>query len=153
VADGPDLVALDALTVDVVTDDVSDNYVSKTLFAVSEFANVVRAGARRLAGEALLCVNLGFSCRLKSEVGGVRHAMLFDTGPEGPIFLRNCGNLGISLSGIECIALSQGHWDYMAALPAALAAIRARRSAAAGRAQRLPSAASRGRGVMQRGHW
>jgi len=39
------LVPIDSLSVDVLTDDVSDNYVSKTLFAVSEFANVVRAGA------------------------------------------------------------------------------------------------------------
>ena len=37
---------VDALSVDVLTDNVSDNYVSKTLFAVSEFANVVRAGAK-----------------------------------------------------------------------------------------------------------
>jgi len=29
----------------VLTDDVSDNYVSKTLFAISEFANVIRGGA------------------------------------------------------------------------------------------------------------
>ena len=36
---------IDALTVDVLTDDVSDTYVSKTLFAVSEFSNIVRAGA------------------------------------------------------------------------------------------------------------
>jgi 7,8-dihydropterin-6-yl-methyl-4-(beta-D-ribofuranosyl)aminobenzene 5'-phosphate synthase len=119
------LVVLDALTVDVVTDDVSDNYVSKTLFAVSEFTNVVRAGATTLSGEALLCANLGFGCRLVAEAGGVRHAMLFDTGPEGAIFLRNCANLGIALGVIECIAVSHGHWDHMAALPAALAAIRA----------------------------
>ena len=33
---------LDSLSVDVLTDDVSDNYVSKTLFAVSDFSNVVR---------------------------------------------------------------------------------------------------------------
>ena len=38
------LAALDSLTVDVLTDDVSDNYVSKTLFAVSEFSNVIRGG-------------------------------------------------------------------------------------------------------------
>ena len=48
------LVPLNSLAVDVITDDVSDNYVSKTLFAVSEFANVVRAGATVLSGEALL---------------------------------------------------------------------------------------------------
>ena len=49
---GPDpssvsLNALDSLAVDVLTDDVSDTYVSKTLFAVSEFSNVI---ARRSNG-------------------------------------------------------------------------------------------------------
>jgi 7,8-dihydropterin-6-yl-methyl-4-(beta-D-ribofuranosyl)aminobenzene 5'-phosphate synthase len=118
------LCPIDSLTVDVVTDDVSDNYVSKTLFAVSEFANIVRAGAKTLSGEALLCANLGFGCRLASDAGGVRHAMLFDTGPEGAIFVRNCANLGIALGEIECIAVTHGHWDHMGALPATLAAIR-----------------------------
>jgi 7,8-dihydropterin-6-yl-methyl-4-(beta-D-ribofuranosyl)aminobenzene 5'-phosphate synthase len=118
------LVQLDSLVVDVVTDDVSDNYVSKTLFAVSEFANIVRAGATALSGEALLCANLGFGCRLVSNLGGERHAMLFDTGPEGTIFIRNCANLGVALGEIECIAVSHGHWDHMAALPATLDAIR-----------------------------
>jgi 7,8-dihydropterin-6-yl-methyl-4-(beta-D-ribofuranosyl)aminobenzene 5'-phosphate synthase len=120
------LVSLDRLTIDVVTDDVSDNYVSKTLFAVSEFANVVRAGAKALSGETLLCANLGFGCRLVSEGDGVTHTMLFDTGPEGPIFLRNCANLGIDLGAVECIAISHGHWDHMGALPATLDRIRER---------------------------
>jgi 7,8-dihydropterin-6-yl-methyl-4-(beta-D-ribofuranosyl)aminobenzene 5'-phosphate synthase len=117
------LTPIDALAVDVITDDVSDNYVSKTLFAVSEFANIVRAGATALSGEALLCANLGFGCRLVSTAGGVGRTMLFDTGPEGAIFIRNCANLGIALGEIECIAVSHGHWDHMAALPAALDAI------------------------------
>ena len=115
---------LDSLTVDILTDDVSDNYVSKTLFAVSEFANIVRAGATALSGEALLCANLGFGCRLLSTAGAARHAMLFDTGPEGAIFIRNCANLGVALGEIECIAVSHGHWDHMGALPATLDAIR-----------------------------
>ncbi len=118
------LVPLASLAVDVITDDISDNYVSKTLFAVSEFANIVRAGATVLSGEALLCANLGFGCRLVSNAGGVRHTLLFDTGPEGAIFLRNCANLGVALGEIEAIAVSHGHWDHMAALPATLAAIR-----------------------------
>jgi 7,8-dihydropterin-6-yl-methyl-4-(beta-D-ribofuranosyl)aminobenzene 5'-phosphate synthase len=125
------LIPLDRLVVDILTDDVSDNYVSKTLFAVSEFANVVRAGAKALSGEALLCANLGFGCRLTPSAGGVRRTMLFDTGPEGAIFLRNCANLGVSLAEIECIAVSHGHWDHMGALPATLAAIRAQGGRAA----------------------
>src|SRR6187401_1411743 len=54
----PALKPVDSLVVDVITDDLSDAYVSKTLFAVSEFTNVVLA-----------------------EAGGVRHTLLFDTGP------------------------------------------------------------------------
>src|SRR5215472_16548065 len=112
-----------SLAVDVLTDDVSDNYVSKTLFAVSEFANVVRAGAKVISGESLLCANLGYGLRLVSQAGGVRHTFLFDTGPEGGIFIRNCANLGIPLGEVECIAITHGHWDHMGALPAAIDAI------------------------------
>jgi 7,8-dihydropterin-6-yl-methyl-4-(beta-D-ribofuranosyl)aminobenzene 5'-phosphate synthase len=114
---------LDCLTVDVLTDDVSDNYVSKTLFAVSEFANVILGGASVISGEALLCANLGFGLRLVSKIGDVRHTMLFDTGPEGAIFIRNCANLGLRLAEVEAIAVTHGHWDHMAALPAAIDAI------------------------------
>ncbi len=114
---------IDSLEVDVVTDDVSDTYVSKTLFAVSEFSNVITAGAKIISGEALLCANLGLGLRLISNAGEVRHTLLFDTGPEGAIFLRNCANLGIRLGEVECIAVSHGHWDHMAALPDAIDAI------------------------------
>jgi 7,8-dihydropterin-6-yl-methyl-4-(beta-D-ribofuranosyl)aminobenzene 5'-phosphate synthase len=113
-----DLVTLDSLSVAVLTDDVSDNYVSKTPFAVSEFSNVVCNGARVISGEALLCANLGFGLRLVSDVGGTRHTMLFDTGPESAIFIRNCTALGIALGDVEAIAVTHGHWDHMAALPA-----------------------------------
>jgi len=97
--------------------------VSKTLFAVSEFANVVRAGAKAISGEALLCGNLGYGLRLVSQIGSDRHVLLFDTGPEGTIFTRNCTNLGIPMGEIECIAVTHGHWDHMAGLPAAIDAI------------------------------
>ncbi|MGA7488158.1 MAG: MBL fold metallo-hydrolase, partial [Xanthobacteraceae bacterium] len=43
--------------------------------------------------------------------------------PEGAIFIRNCGNLGIRLGEVESIAVSHGHWDHMAALPHAVDAI------------------------------
>jgi len=110
---------LESLTVDVLTDNVSDSYVSKTMFAVSEFANVIRAGAAVISGESLLGANLGFGLRLKTP----RHTILFDTGPEGPTFLRNCANLGIDFREIESIAVTHGHWDHMASLPHAVEAI------------------------------
>jgi 7,8-dihydropterin-6-yl-methyl-4-(beta-D-ribofuranosyl)aminobenzene 5'-phosphate synthase len=74
---------LDSLVVEVITDDVSDTYVSKTLFAVSEFSNVVLAGAKVISGEALLCANLGLGLRLVSHADNVRHTLLFDTGRKG----------------------------------------------------------------------
>jgi len=114
------LVTLDSVDVAVLTDDVSDNYVSKTRFAVSEFANVVLSGARVISGEALLCANLGFGLRLVSNAGGQRHTLLFETGPEAAIFIRNCTALGVGFGEIEAIAITHGHWDHMAALPATI---------------------------------
>src|SRR5215831_1358045 len=65
------LKTIDSLVVEVITDDVSDTYVSKTLFAVSEFSNVVLAGAKVISGEALLCANLGFGLKLVSQAENV----------------------------------------------------------------------------------
>ncbi|WP_422003404.1 MBL fold metallo-hydrolase [Reyranella sp.] len=120
-------VAVESLIVDVVSDNVSDTYASKTAFAVSELANVLAAGAREISGETLLVANLGYGLRLRTRAGGVAHELLFDTGTEGAAFLRNCRNLGIDLAGVEAIAVTHGHWDHMGALPAALGAIVGRR--------------------------
>jgi len=117
------LAVLDSLAVEVITDNVSDTYVSKTSFAVSEFANVVLAGAREISGETLLAANLGYGLRLRSRIGKSEHVVLFDTGTEGAIFIRNCRNLGLDLGEVEEIAITHGHWDHMGALPAALDAI------------------------------
>jgi 7,8-dihydropterin-6-yl-methyl-4-(beta-D-ribofuranosyl)aminobenzene 5'-phosphate synthase len=114
---------VDSLIVDVLTDNVSDTYVSKTTFAVSEFANIVRAGATVISGPALLGANLGYGLRLTTRIGDARHVLLFDTGPDGPVYLRNCANLKIPLGEVEAIAVTHGHWDHMAALPEAVEAI------------------------------
>jgi 7,8-dihydropterin-6-yl-methyl-4-(beta-D-ribofuranosyl)aminobenzene 5'-phosphate synthase len=123
----PALAVIDSLGVDVLTDNVSDTYVSKTTFAVSEFANVVLAGATEISGETLLAANLGYGLRLRSKLGSRGHTMLFDTGTEGAVFIRNCRNLGLDLGTVEEIAITHGHWDHMGALPAAIDAIVKRR--------------------------
>lgn len=117
------LAILDRLEVSVITDNVSDTYVSKTSFAVSEFANVVAGGATIISGETLLVANLGYGLRLKSRLGSDEHTMLFDVGTEGAAFLRNCRNLALDLREVEHIAITHGHWDHMGALPAAIEAI------------------------------
>ncbi|MFZ5782381.1 MAG: MBL fold metallo-hydrolase [Pseudomonadota bacterium] len=123
----PRLTPVDSLAVDVITDNVSDTYVSKTTFSVSEFANVVLAGAQEISGETLLVANLGYGLRLRSRIGSTEHVLLFDTGTEGAAFIRNCRNLGLDLGTVEDIAITHGHWDHMGALPAAIDAIVARR--------------------------
>jgi 7,8-dihydropterin-6-yl-methyl-4-(beta-D-ribofuranosyl)aminobenzene 5'-phosphate synthase len=123
----PALAVVDSLAVDVLTDNVSDTYVSKTSFAVSEFANIVLGGATEISGETLLAANLGYGLRLRSKIGARQHTMLFDTGTEGAVFIRNCRNLGLDLGTIEEIAITHGHWDHMGALPAAIDAIVKRR--------------------------
>jgi 7,8-dihydropterin-6-yl-methyl-4-(beta-D-ribofuranosyl)aminobenzene 5'-phosphate synthase len=123
------LTILDSLTVEVITDNVSDSYVSKTLFAVSEFTNVVMGGAKVISGETLLAANLGYGLRLRSWAGDASHVMLFDTGTEGAIFLRNCRNLGLDLGEVEVIATTHGHWDHMGAHLDAIDAIVERRGA------------------------
>ncbi|MFO1163213.1 MAG: MBL fold metallo-hydrolase [Reyranellaceae bacterium] len=127
----PPLAIVDSLSVDVITDNVSDPYVSKTLFSVSEFANVVLAGAKEISGETLLVANLGYGLRLRTRIGKTEHVLLFDTGTEGAAFIRNCRNLGLDLGAVEAIAITHGHWDHMGAVPAALDAIVAKRGRSA----------------------
>lgn len=110
------LKSVESLVVDVITDDVSDTYVTKTFFSVSEFANIIEAGATMISGETLLCANLGFGLRFTIHDNDKTHHVLFDTGPEGEIFVRNCKNMGISLGEISDILITHGHWDHTGAL-------------------------------------
>jgi 7,8-dihydropterin-6-yl-methyl-4-(beta-D-ribofuranosyl)aminobenzene 5'-phosphate synthase len=114
---------VDRLVVDVAIDNLSDSYSSKPAHISPEFNNVITAGATELSGLTLCCAQLGLALVLTAYVGDHRHTLLFDAGPEGALFLRNCRNLGISLGDVEAVAISHGHWDHMGALLEALDAI------------------------------
>jgi 7,8-dihydropterin-6-yl-methyl-4-(beta-D-ribofuranosyl)aminobenzene 5'-phosphate synthase len=116
----PTLRSVDTLTVDVLTDNVTDSYSSKPEHVTHEFENVMAAGAHELSGSTLCCAQLGLSLMLEVQANGTRHKLLFDAGVEGPILVRNCRNLGIRLDDVEAIAISHGHWDHMGALTAML---------------------------------
>ena len=103
---------------DVALDNMSDNYSSKPHHVSPEFNNVM-AAAPNLGPHAVLRT-LGLALVLTAYVGDRYYKLLFDAGPEGALFLRNCQNLGVSLADAEAIAISHGHWDHMGALLDAL---------------------------------
>jgi 7,8-dihydropterin-6-yl-methyl-4-(beta-D-ribofuranosyl)aminobenzene 5'-phosphate synthase len=111
---------LDRLVVDVLVDNQSDPYSTKPHYVSPEFNNVAAAGAKEISGLTLCCAQLGLSLMMTADAAGEHHKLLFDAGPEGDIFLRNCRNLGVSLDETEAVAISHGHWDHMGALIAAL---------------------------------
>lgn len=111
---------VDKLIVEVALDNVSDSYSSKPSHVSPEFNNVIAAGAKELSGSTLCCAQLGLALALTVSVAERRHKLLFDVGPEGALYLRNCHNLGIGLGDVEAIAISHGHWDHMGALLDAL---------------------------------
>jgi 7,8-dihydropterin-6-yl-methyl-4-(beta-D-ribofuranosyl)aminobenzene 5'-phosphate synthase len=116
----PDLRALDSLQVDVLIDNLTDSYSSKPRHVSPEFNNVMAAGAKEISGSTLCCAQLGLSLMLTAQVDGKRRKLLFDAGPEGAIFVRNCRSLGVSLDDVEAVAITHGHWDHMGALTSAL---------------------------------
>jgi 7,8-dihydropterin-6-yl-methyl-4-(beta-D-ribofuranosyl)aminobenzene 5'-phosphate synthase len=111
---------VDALVVDIAIDNLSDSYSSKPPHVSPEFNNVIAAGAQEISGLTLCCAQLGLALVLTAGVGTRHYKLLFDAGPEGALFLRNCRNLGVSLADVGAIAVSHGHWDHMGALPEAL---------------------------------
>ena len=59
----------------------------------------------------------GFSCLVEKE--DIR--LLFDTGADGDILLRNMGKLGIDPKRIGNVMLSHNHWDHVGGLKSLLA--------------------------------
>jgi len=112
----PQLRPVDRLVVDIPLDNLSDSYSSKPPHVSPEFNNVMAAGAKELSGSTLCCAQLGLALVLTASVDDRSYKLLFDAGPEGPLFLRNCQNLGVSLADVGAIAVSHGHWDHMGAL-------------------------------------
>ena len=106
----PKLRPVDRLVVDIPLDNLSDSYSSKPPHVSPEFNNVMAAGAKELSGSTLCCAQLGLALVLTASVGDRSYKLLFDAGPEGPLFLRNCQNLGVSLADVGAIAVSHGHW-------------------------------------------
>jgi 7,8-dihydropterin-6-yl-methyl-4-(beta-D-ribofuranosyl)aminobenzene 5'-phosphate synthase len=66
---------------------------------------------KRLSGRCICCAAHGLSCLITAYRGESKHTILFDTGPEEEVFVRNVSRLGVDLGTVEGIILSHGHWD------------------------------------------
>jgi len=117
-------VAVDRLEVRILVDNAVDMLSSTGESSESELSSFFRRGMRLVGGRCLCCAAHGFACLVTAWRGGVRHSVLFDTGPEADILLRNVARLGIDPGTVEAIVLSHGHFDHVGALIEALAAIR-----------------------------
>jgi len=120
------LVPVDAIEVEILVDNVTDNLSSVPAFVDVETSSLARRGFARVAGSCLCCAAHGLSCLITIRRGEERRRLLFDTGPDADVFERNASLLQVDLGTVETIVLSHGHWDHGGAMLRALDMIRAR---------------------------
>ena len=123
------LLAVDRLEILILVDNVTDMLSTVKPSSESELSGFFKRGMRQIGGRCLCCAAHGFACLVTAWRNGASRTVLFDTGPEPHVLLRNVERLGVDLAGIEAIVLSHGHFDHVGALTAALDAIRARNGA------------------------
>lgn len=121
--------AVDRLEILVLIDNTTDSLSSTPGFIETEFPTLAIRPNARLTGTSICHACHGFSCLITAYRGGIAHAVLFDTGPEGEALALNCDRLGLNLGAVESIVLSHGHWDHAGGLITALDLIQERRSA------------------------
>ncbi|MGH1488278.1 MAG: MBL fold metallo-hydrolase [Acidimicrobiales bacterium] len=103
---------------------------SQGILARIEPTEVVDGHAHTDVFGNLTCACHGFSVLATGRIGEESRTVLFDVGPYSDIWLSNVERLGLDLSTIEAVFLSHWHWDHSGALPEAISAIAAARSAA-----------------------
>jgi len=108
-----------------LVDNVTDGLSTAPSFVESEMAYHWRRGMKRLAGRCLCCAAHGLSCLVTTWRGQTRKTVLFDTGPDSDVFLRNVRLLQTDMAAVDAIVLSHGHWDHAGAMTVALDMIRA----------------------------
>ncbi|MDI1265913.1 MAG: MBL fold metallo-hydrolase [bacterium] len=121
----PALRAVDRLEILILVDNVTDMLSTVKPSSESELSSFFRRGMRLIGGHCLCCAAHGFACLVTAWRNGKGHRVLFDTGPEPHVLLRNVERLDVDLATIEAIVLSHGHFDHMGGLVETLDAIRA----------------------------
>jgi 7,8-dihydropterin-6-yl-methyl-4-(beta-D-ribofuranosyl)aminobenzene 5'-phosphate synthase len=71
----------------------------------------------------LPCAEHGFSMLIRVFREDKASCVLFDTGGSPEVIVENAERMGISLSEVECIVLSHGHYDHFGGLLSAVKAV------------------------------
>ena len=71
----------------------------------------------------LPCAEHGFSMLIRVFREDKASCVLFDTGGSPKVIVENAERMGISLSEVECIVLSHGHYDHFGGLVSAVKAV------------------------------
>lgn len=119
-AERPDLDAVDGCEILVLVDNVSDILSTVPDHVIPEIPNVLKAGARQLAGCCLCCAQWGLSLIVTVRNGSGERSLLFDSGPEGHGVERNGKRLGVDFGKVEAAVFSHGHWDHVGGMLTAL---------------------------------
>jgi len=115
---------VDRLEILVVVDNVTDSLSSNPPEVSSEWSRFWTNGRLQpVTGATTCCAHHGLALAITAYRGEERRTLLFDAGPEGQTFLRNCGVLGVDLGAVDAVVLSHGHWDHAGGLVAAVQAI------------------------------
>lgn len=121
----------DRVEVLVLVDNVTDSLSTNPKGVASEWSVLLTRGRMRvLSGATSCCAHFGLSLLITVHAAGEKHTLLLDSGPEGPVFLRNAGILGVDFSAVDSVVLSHGHWDHAGGLIAAVGAISSARGGA-----------------------
>ena len=123
-----DVLTVDRLEVLVLMDNATDSLSTNPKNVTAEWSGLLTGGRlRMISGENICCAHHGLSLLITAHIGGEKRTLLFDAGPDGPIFLRNVRILGVDFSSVEAIVLSHGHWDHAGGLLTAVESIVAAR--------------------------
>lgn len=116
--------AVDRLEVLVLVDNVTDSLSTNPKNVIPEWSGLITGGRMKMmAGTNICCAHHGLSLLITAHVGSEKHTLLFDAGPDGPIFRRNADILGVDYAQIGSVVLSHGHWDHAGGLVTAIEAI------------------------------
>ena len=111
------LLAVDALEVQVLVDNVTDSLSTVPKDVTNEVPVLMKNGTLKMAaGEYRCCAHHGLSLIITARIGNDKQTLVFDAGPEAYTVTRNGALLKVPFGDAGAVVLSHGHWDHAGGL-------------------------------------